>query len=376
MTESSAPTEVLIEAAARIPIRNVWYLLLYAWDMANYRGDWPVEAETSPNLLGLLARILCSATRVLLRRQLGRAFVTCSETFRGIRGRIDLTTSLKRQTFQRGAAHCTFSELNVNTPKNRILRATLRHLASDPRLWHAEPQLETRMRHEIRTLVRALEDVPLMPISSTDFSRLQLGRNDRDYALPLAICALVHRLEMPTESVGDHAMFALLRDEIRFHQLFERFIRNFCRLHFPGCHVQPEILKWPDELGCELVPAMRTDVSITAKDPRAQRLIVDTKYYVSTLGTSLYGTEKFKSDNLYQVYAYLRTQEQRGPSHRSASGMLLYPTTSYTLKETMAVQGHRIWIATVNLSESWQKIETNLLGLIGCALTDHTSENQ
>ena len=67
---------------------------------------------------------------------------------------------------------------------------------------------------------------------------------------------------------------------------------------------------------------------------------------------NLHGTEKFKSDNLYQVYAYLRTQEQRGPSHRSASGMLLYPTTSYKLKEAMAVQGHRIWVATVNLSES------------------------
>jgi hypothetical protein len=47
---------------------------------------------------------------------------------------------------------------------------------------------------------------------------------------------------MPTEKGGDHAMVALLRDEIKFDQLFERFIRNFCRIHFPDRDVRPESL--------------------------------------------------------------------------------------------------------------------------------------
>lgn len=97
-----APSDIFTEAAARIPVRNAWYLLLYAWDMARFRGRWPVEAETSPDLLGLLASILASATRALLRRQLGRSFAIRSQTIRGIRGRIDLAESLKRLTFQRG----------------------------------------------------------------------------------------------------------------------------------------------------------------------------------------------------------------------------------------------------------------------------------
>lgn len=368
MTESSVAGDVLAEAAARIPIRNAWYLLLYAWDMASYRGHWPAEVEASPSLLGLLARILASATRILLRRQLGRTFAIRSETIRGLRGRINLTTSLKRLTFQRGSAHCTFSELNVDTPKNRILRATVQRLASDPRLCHEKPQEEAKMRHELRMLGRALEEVPLVTIGSTDFSRLQLGRNDRDYVLPLTICALIHRLEMPTETVGDHAIFGLLRDERKLHQLFERFIRNFCRVHFPGCNVFRETLKWPDELGCELVPVMHTDTTITTKSPPYQRLIIDTKYSVTALGTS-YATEKFKSPDLYQVYAYLRTQEQCSPSHLSAVGMLLYPTTSYELNEAMSVQGHRIRVATVNLSEAWENIETSLLCLITSELS-------
>lgn len=369
MTENGAVGDVLTEASARIPIRNAWYLLLYAWDMARFRGRWPAEPEASPSLLGLLAHILASATRVLLRRQLGRSFVIRSRTIRGIRGRIDLATSLKRLTFQCGSAHCTFSELSVDTPKNCIIRATLERLASDSRLCHPNPQIEAGMRHELRTLVRALQEVPLVPINSTDFSRLQLGRNDRDYALPLAICALVHRLEMPTETAGDHAIFALLRDDMKFHQLFERFVRNFCRLHFPDYDVRPETLNWPDELGCDLVPAMRTDVTITAKSAPYQRLVIDTKYYATALGTSLYGTEKFRSENLYQVYAYLRTQEHLSPSHRRAAGMLLYPTTSYDLDEAMIVQGHRIRLATVDLGEPWERIEACLIGLIASEMS-------
>ena len=38
------------------------------------------------------------------------------------------------------------------------------------------------------------EFVPRAPTSLADFSRLQLGRNDRDYAVPIAICALLRRL--------------------------------------------------------------------------------------------------------------------------------------------------------------------------------------
>ena len=59
------------------------------------------------------------------------------------------------------------------------------------------------------------------------FSRLQLGRSDRDYAAPIAICALVRRLEMPTEEMGDHALTALLRDEITFHSPIRAVRKEF-----------------------------------------------------------------------------------------------------------------------------------------------------
>jgi 5-methylcytosine-specific restriction enzyme subunit McrC len=353
--------------ADEIPVCNAWYLLLYAWDMARWRGRWPECTEGAPKLLGLLARILAAATRDLLKRHLGRAHMVNRETLRGIRGRVDFAGSLKRLTFEQAAAHCVFPELNIDTPKNRILRATLHRLAADPRLKHVKSEEEARLRHELRTLVRALEGIPLVPISLADFSRLQLGRNDRDYALPIAICALIRRLEMPTEEAGDHVLTALLRDEITFHSLFERFVRNFYRLTLKDHEVARQNLDWHDELGCSFVPSMQTDITIVEKLPPYRRLIIDTKYSTTTLAATPHGGAKFKSENLYQLYAYLRTQEQESEAHRCAQGMLLYPTTSKDLNEAMSVQGHRICVATVNLSKEWETIEARLLALVRSA---------
>ena len=370
----TASEQITDKVAGEIPVRNAWYLLLYAWDMARWRGRWPVCTEGAPKLLGLLARILAVATRDLLKRQLGRAHMVNRETLRGIRGRVDFAGSLKRLTFERAAAHCVFPELNIDTPKNRILRATLHRLASDPRLKHVNSEEEAKLRRELRILVRALEGIPLVPISIADFSRLQLGRNDRDYAVPIAICALVRRLEMPTEETGDDALTALLRDEIMFHSLFERFVRNFYRLTLKDFEVGRQILGWHDELGSSFVPSMQTDITIVEKLPPYRRLIIDTKYSTTTLARTPHGGAKFKSENLYQLYAYLRTQEQESDAHRCAQGMLLYPTTSQDLNEAMRVQGHRICVATVNLSEEWETIETRLLTLVSTAYDKQNGE--
>ena len=104
-----------------IPVRNAWHMLLYAWDMLAWRGQWDAAAEESPGMLGLLARVLVDATRPLLRRELARSFVEQREMVSGVRGKIDFSASLKRLAFEAGRAHCTYAALDIDTPRNRIL---------------------------------------------------------------------------------------------------------------------------------------------------------------------------------------------------------------------------------------------------------------
>lgn len=346
-----------------IPVKNAWHMLLYSWDMAAWKDMWQGEVESSPNLLGLLAIILAESTEKLMRRQLRRAYEPHQETIRGIRGRIDFATSLKRRTFEKGAAHCIFSQLTTDTLKNRIIRSTIHRLINDSRVSHKNSKHYKELQFRLRQVDHSLEEVSLNRIESSHFSRLQLSRNDQDYKLPISICYLIHRLEMPTEDAGDHALNALLRDEITFHKLFELFVCNFYRYHLVDCKVgYQEQQSWFDELNSPFVPTMNTDISLEWPSQN-RRVVIDTKYSIKTLTENPYGGPKFKSENLYQLYTYLRTQEHRGPIYKHADGMLLYPTTSADLIETMRVQGHKISVATVNLGAPWQEVEARLLEL-------------
>jgi 5-methylcytosine-specific restriction enzyme subunit McrC len=44
-------------------------------------------------------------------------------------------------------------------------------------------------------------------------------------------------MQMPAEGEGDHALVALLKDELTFHLLFERFVRNFYHFHLEDYRV-------------------------------------------------------------------------------------------------------------------------------------------
>ena len=200
-------------------------------------------------------------------------------------------------------------------------------------------------------------------VTSDSFRRLQLGRADRVYALPLAICALVHRLGMPSEDEGNLTLLALQEDQIRFPRLFESFVRNFLRHHLADHEIVAEKLDWFDELGSPLVPEMRTDIVVTKRSTPRRRLVIDTKYYEKSVDGH-WGSAKFHSGHLYQMYAYLRTQEHRSELHRDADGLLLYPRIDVELRETMKVQGHRIHVATVDLARPWPEIEARILSLV------------
>jgi 5-methylcytosine-specific restriction enzyme subunit McrC len=364
------PQSVVVDAKA-IPVRNAWHLLLYAWDLGKWKERWDAAAEAAPNLIGLLTRVLVDCTSDLLRWQLARAHQVATREVPGIRGRIDFAGSLRRMTFNSGRAFCTFPELTVDTPRNRLIRATLERLLKDERLiLGASADHAHTLRHDIRAVLDRMEGVSPMRVSASDFSTIRLGRNDAAYQLPLAVCQLILTCEMPMQERGDHAIAALLTDEIRFSRLFERFVRNFLRYSLAGATVNSETLSWHDELGSALAPQMRTDVSIDWRGISARRIVLDAKYYGKTLSSRFGNVDKFHSAHLYQLYAYLRTQEHRGGPFRDCAGILVYPTTAAPIDERMRVQGHEIRVATLDLAQPWVDIERDLLGLVGGSSAD------
>ena len=114
----------------RIPVRNIWLLMLYASRL--YRELAParrVAIEDNPDEIpDLVAQLLTRAVERRLRRNLSFAFQETSADLRRVRGRIDLLRTERRHLLRRGRVACRYEELTVDTPRNRYVRAAAQRL--------------------------------------------------------------------------------------------------------------------------------------------------------------------------------------------------------------------------------------------------------
>jgi len=348
-----------------IPIRNLWYILLYAWNEAPTTSLGTMDdIENAPTLDALLASMLVKLTQQRMRIGLGRNYVEEKLLLRGIRGRINFSDSLKYHAFERGQAYCEFQQYSQNVPKNQIVRSTLLRLVQigqfGPNLVLAE-----KLRHSLRRLARDLDSVDLIELKLDFIHRQQLGRNDQDYRLMLAICELLLQRQMPTDSPGSNRLPVIDHAALALHRVYERFVANFYRLHLPAWDVIPQKrFGWHETIPNMYLPSMVPDLFLQEKSS-GRIIILDTKFTAQSLIKNQWGGEGFNSGHLYQLYAYLKTQEHVSEHHRQASGILLYPVVSKEkISERVCLQNQTVRIESVDLVAPWEEIEQHLLALI------------
>ena len=289
-----------------------------------------------------------------------------------VRGRIDLLRTERRQLLKRGRVACSFDELTVDTPRNRFVKAALDLLSgivSDD-----NPDLVHRCRAASVSMARAgvTGDISLerhrhrMPIS-------RLGRLDSDDRQMLAAARLAFDLALPTEDIGVSHLASPDRDEVWARRLFERAVGGFyaVALSHQGWQVSPgKWIKWPVAQGSpgidSVLPSMQTDIVLERRitDNQAdgrERIVIDTKF-TSILKSGQYRNQTLSSGYIYQVYAYLRSQEHvDDPSSLDSTGVLLHPAIDCDVDESALIQGHEIRFATVNLAADTQTIRQQLL---------------
>jgi 5-methylcytosine-specific restriction enzyme subunit McrC len=109
-----------------------------------------------------------------------------------------------------------------------------------------------------------------------------------------------------------------------------------------------------------LLPKMQTDISLS-NDIR--KIIIDTKYYKDAFQYN-YDTEKIRSNNIYQMYAYLKQVEKKGGINNQTEGILLYPSVENTFSHSTSLDGHKFSVKSINLNQDWKEIHNDLLNII------------
>ncbi len=348
----------------RIPVRNLWLLMLYASDLFRSRAIGKIGLEDSPDdLPDLVAEILAHAVEIRQRRRLSLGYRSRDAVINRVRGRIDVLTTERHLLLDRGLVACRFDELTIDTPRNRFVRAALETISRIVRrndLVHRCQSLASGMR-----AMGVSGDVPTRAQMSTD----RFGRNDADDRFMLAAAKLAFDLALPTEAAGTNVLSLPDREVTWVRRLFERAVGGFYDvvLRPQGWQVQcGGALGWKIEQKTpgidKILPTMRTDV-VLDHAPSGRRIVIDTKF-TSIVTSGWYREETLRSGYIYQIYAYLRSQVGRGDSLADcASGLLLHPAVGQPVDETVVVQGHGIRFATVDLTASPAEIRSQLLRL-------------
>lgn len=346
--------------AYEIPLRNIWILFLYAANLVQLRGRFERDVEEARDLPDLVGRLTAHVVEDRLRRNLSRGYRSRAAVLPRVRGRIDMLATEAGQLMERGQIACRFEEHVMDTPRNRLVRAALERLAARV----STPETA----HRCRSLAA---DFSRIGVSGTRPSRAelatdQIGRNENADRMMVALAHMVFDGTIPTETQGTAPQPGDETTEQLIRRLFEKAVGNALRIELEpmGWHVaQGRRIAWPASETTPglsaILPGMQTDIELN-HPTTGRRVVIDTKFN-RIFTASNFRTEILRSNYLYQMYAYLRTQERASdPPSLTAEGILLHPQAGAAVKEAMVVQGHAVSVKTVDLTTDSQEFESQL----------------
>jgi len=355
----------------RIPVRNLWLLMLYASDLFRVLENKNVAVEDNPDdIPDLVAEMLCHQVERRIQRNLSYGYQSREAVLGRVRGRIDLLNTERHRLLDRGKVACRFNELTVDTVRNRYVRAALEEIS----------KIVGRdgLAHRCRSLAASLRRMgvtgerPRHGEGSID----RFGRHDAHDRPMVSVAQLALNLALPTESAGKKNLSLPDREITWIRKLYEKGLAGFYDVVLSGKGWRVDAgktLGWLVEnksLGIDkILPSMRTDIILNHSNA-GRRIVIDTKFN-SVVTRGWYREETLRSGYIYQIYAYLRSQEGNGdPLAESAAGLLLHPSVGDMVNEVVVIQNHEIRFATVDLAATAKEIREQLLqvlGLRGCS---------
>lgn len=337
-----------------IPVKNIYYMLAYVFQILNEDGFKNVAVEQFDNVAELCAAILVKGVSLQLKRGLAREYIPETEALAGIRGRMDITESTKTRTMIRKRMVCTYDEFSVNTYMNRIIKTTMGQLL------HAD--ISKSKKKEIRRLLVFFSEVQELEIHSINWKQ-QYSRNNQMYRLMISICYLVLKGLLQTTADGSIRLMQFV-DEHRMCDLYEKFIREYYRQEFPEIKTGGSWISWQLDDGFgDMLPMMKTDIMLSYQE---RILIIDAKYYEYTT-QSQYDKCTVHSANLYQIFSYVKNKEyELKDDPHEVSGMLLYAGTDEEIQpdQKYRMSGNRISVRTLDLNQDFSMIREQLDGIV------------
>ena len=249
----------------KVPLSNLFYMLTYAYELADFRGS-ESPLDESDDLFTFLVDIFVKQIDRLVRDGIARSYVTYDDDPAYLRGRLQPMEHLRRSATRPGRFPQETNEFTADLLENRILKFTLWLLA---RAGLGDDMLRRRLR---RTL-SAFSEVSLVSIGPADCQRVVFTRLNGPYRTPVNLARLFLQHLSLEGNAGQTLFMTYL---LPMPKVFERFVGRFLAETYANhsrlsVALQPQI--WLDEAQRE-----HGYPDIVIQRDGQPMLILDTKY--------------------------------------------------------------------------------------------------
>lgn len=327
-------------------------MLSYAFTTLTPSEDDEIAAEEFDNIHNLFAAILAKGIGQQLKQGLYREYLNRKEDVPMLRGKIDMPGTIKNRLARKQVLTCEFDELSENNLLNQILKTTVMLL-----IRHAK--VDAEYKSDLKKKMLFFSGVDMIDPTSVKWSMIRFQRSNRSYRMLISLCQFILEGMLLTTDQGEYKMASFV-DEQRMCRLYEKFILEYYSKEYPVLDVRASQIPWAldDGVGA-LLPIMQSDITLSYGN---KVLIIDAKYYAHTM-QSQYDTHTLHSNNLYQIFTYVKNKDMEfGDKPHEVSGMLLYARTDETIQpdNSYMMSGNRISVKTLDLNCSFSLIAAQL----------------
>lgn len=337
-------------------IKNIYYMLSYAFTTLNQGGYENVATEEFDNLHNLFAAILAKGIGRQLKQGLYREYLNRKEDVAVVRGKINMPGTIQNRLARKRVLTCEYDELSENNLLNQILKTTVMIL-----LRHAK--VDAEYKTDLKKEMLFFSKVDTIDPTSIHWPLIRFQRNNNTYRMLVSLCQLVLEGMLLTTDDGEYKLATFI-DEQRMNRLYEKFILEYYAKECPQVKATASQIPWALDDGVGMMlPVMQSDIMLSQGN---RVLIIDAKYYTHTTQTQ-YDVHTLHSNNLYQIFTYVKNKDTDfGEEPHTVSGMLLYARTDEAIQPDNVYQmsGNQISVKTLDLNREFADIAEQLNAIV------------
>jgi 5-methylcytosine-specific restriction enzyme subunit McrC len=325
-------------------------MLSYAYHNLQQSNYDEIKTESFDNVQDLFAAILSKGMIAQLKQGLSREYIEKNDDLSTLRGKINIRESWNLKIREERRLSCSFDELSENHYMNQILKTTALCLIYDN-------DVQRRNKDALKKFLLFLSEVDTLTPSAIKWQNLRYNRSNASYRMLMNICYLVlHELLLTTKD-GKQKLATFLDDQ-QMSRLYEKFILEYYKKHYPQYNPSSKRIKWDTEGATDYLPNMQSDIMLT-DNASGKTLIIDAKYH-GIIMQAQYNAEKLESNNLYQIFAYVKNEDKMQTG--IVDGILLYARTDEEIvpNNDYKISGNRIGVRTLDLNMDFPSISKQL----------------